>query len=160
MILVLPTPEFIEELHESVLERYPGVRGFLHKNTLKSVIDRPKHFVTYEENCNLHKVCAVIVHTLAKNHPFTDANKRTALLTLLVVYGINGVDLKLDSEVNGELTTLLLWIVQSDPSIDEITAQLQELAEKHAKSGLEKALEGISDFVATVVLIKTSTTKQ
>ncbi len=145
MKLYLPTPEFIEELHEDVLNVFPGKQGILHKEVLQTVIERPKHYVNYQD-CNLHKVCAVMVHTIAQDHPFTDANKRTALLTLIVVYRLNGVSLKYSLEINGEFTTLLLWIVEANPSIEEITLQLQEIVGKYAKSGLEKALERISDI--------------
>lgn len=145
MILYLPTPEFIEELHEDVLRVFPGKQGILHKEVLETIINRPKHYVTYE-NCNLHKVCGVMAHTIAQDHPFTDANKRTALLTLILVYRLNGVSLKYSAEINGEFTTFVLWIVNENPSIDDIAIQLQEIVEKHARSGIEKAIEKIVDF--------------
>lgn len=141
----MSTPEFIEELHKDVLEAFPGVEGVLHPNLLHTVIARPKHYVTYED-CNLHKVCAVMAHTIAQVHPFTDANKRTALLTIIVVYRLNGVSLNYSAEINGEFTTFLLWIVQRNPSVDDIALQLQDIVERHVKSGIEKALESISDF--------------
>lgn len=145
MKLVLPSRKFIEQLHEAVLQNFNGRAGTLHPEVLDTVIARPKHYVTYDD-CNLHKVCAVMVHTIAQDHPFTDANKRTALLTIIFVYQLNGVSLEFNESINGDFTSLLLWIVQEKPTIEEICDELQQIVEKYAKSGLKVALERIIDF--------------
>lgn len=132
-----------------MLKVFPGRPGILHKHVLETVIARPKHYITYEE-CNLHKICGVMLHTIAQDHPFTDANKRTALLTLIVVYRLNGVHLNFTAELNGEFTTFVLWVVEENPSINEVALQLQEIVERHAKSGLSKGLELISDFLTPI----------
>jgi death-on-curing protein len=145
MILKLPSAEYIEELHRAVLKVYPGKEGILHRDVLETIVARPKNYVAYD-NTNLHKVCAVMAHTISQDHPFTDANKRTALLTIISVYRLNGVYLEFTPEINGEFTTFFLWVVQENPTIDEITGQLQDIIEKYAKTGLEAALERIIDF--------------
>lgn len=146
MILLLPSEEYIEGVHEIVLQQYGGKAGVLHKEVLETVVHRPKNFVSYDE-CNLHKVCAVMVHTIAQDHPFTDANKRTALLTAILVYRLNGVHLELGEDINGEFTTLMLWIVNKPaPSIEEIAIQLQDIVERYAKSGIKLALDIITDY--------------
>lgn len=145
MTLKLPTVEYIEKLHEAILEMFPGRAGILHRHVLESAVARPKNYVTYDDT-NLHKVCAVMAHTIAQHHPFTDANKRTALVTVISVYRLNGVYLDFNAEINGDFTTLMLWIVASGPDIDAITVQLQEIVERYAKTGLDAAVERITDF--------------
>jgi death-on-curing protein len=41
----------------------------------------------------LHEKAAVLLESIARNHPLVDGNKRLAWLAVFVFYGLNGVDL-------------------------------------------------------------------
>lgn len=140
MHVVLPTEEFIRQMHEAVIEFSGGRSGELHPSTIKKAVDRPKHYIYYEE-CNFHKVCAVILHTLARKHPFIDGNKRTALAVTIATYRLNGINLDYDQVIQGDFVDLMLWVVNDSPDIDEITEKLTILTNKYAKKSARKALE-------------------
>lgn len=39
---------------------------------------------------DIHHKAAALLHSLIRNHPFVDGNKRTAMLAAIVFYGLNG----------------------------------------------------------------------
>ena len=145
MNIYLPDEEYIKALHDIAIKYFGGRQGVLHRRVLSHVSERPKNYIQYDE-CNLHKICAVILDTIAQEHPFTDGNKRTALLTTISTYRLNGVSLKLEEFLNGEFVSLMLWVVEQRPTVDEIADQLQQIVESYEKVGAEKALETIRDW--------------
>lgn len=58
---------------------------------LESALGRPLHKWTYEQ-AQLPELAAAYAFGIARNHPFVDGNKRTALLALYTFLGLNGVD--------------------------------------------------------------------
>jgi death on curing protein len=42
---------------------------------------------------SLHEKAAVLLESIARNHPLVDGNKRLAWMAIFVFYGLNGVDL-------------------------------------------------------------------
>ena len=40
---------------------------------------------------DINSKAAALLHSLVRNHPFIDGNKRTAVVALLVFYGLNGL---------------------------------------------------------------------
>src|SRR5680860_565828 len=109
MYIVLPTEEFIRDIHDSVIKYYGGREGDLHPSAISLAIERPKHYIYYEE-CNFHTVCAVILHTLARKHPFFDGNKRTALVVTIATYRFNGIELDYEQSLQGDFVDLMLWV--------------------------------------------------
>jgi len=59
---------------------------------LLSALDRHKHHYYYGEP-DLCELAAVYAHGIAKNHPFVDGNKRTALVVSGVFLELNGLKL-------------------------------------------------------------------
>lgn len=57
---------------------------------LESAVLRPQQTVFGEDAYpDLHLKAAALFHSLARNHPFLDGNKRTALVATVVFYGLN-----------------------------------------------------------------------
>lgn len=140
MLVVLPSEEFIRDIHDVVLEYHGGRKGILHHNVLSLAIERPKHYIYYEE-CNLHVVCAVILHTIARKHPFVDGNKRTALVVTIATYKLNKIGLDFKQVDQEEFVELMLWVVQKKPDIMEIAERLTILTNKYALVGAKRALK-------------------
>ncbi len=142
MQILLPSEELIREIHEFVIELTDDEPGDLHPDVITLALERPKHYIDYE-SCNFHTVCAVIIDTLANKHPFLDGNKRTALITTMMTYNLNGIKLDYSRADQDEFVDLMLWIVdpKNRPDISEIAEKLKDLINKYASKGALRALK-------------------
>jgi len=85
---------------------------------------------------------AVVLDTLANKHPFIDGNKRTALVTTISAYRLNGIELSYQHIVQDDFIELMLWVVDRNinKSIDDIVEKLIILINKYATNGAKLAL--------------------
>ena len=133
MSLTYPTVAEVLALHEYVVERgdetEPGVarRGDI-EYALTFVEDG--HFGTAPET--VHEKAAHLMRLLVANHPFVDGNKRTALATVVVFYGLNGYDLDYDGEVRDLLKSFARDERAAD--VDATVAYLRRHAEQTGDS--------------------------
>lgn len=82
--------------HETALQ-FGGREGIINLASVESAIGRP--YVGYYPE--IWKKCAALVQSMAGNHGFTDANKRTTLILLHTLISKSGYELSLletDSE--------------------------------------------------------------
>lgn len=91
----------------------------------------------YDDDCGIHLLCAILLHALATGHAFTEGNKRTALLTILVAYNANNILLNYTHLMNEEYKEIVLWVVTSKPHVKEIAPRLESLANKYIAGLLE-----------------------
>jgi death-on-curing protein len=93
------TPRFLDlaevlEIHFDQIERYGGAAGIRDLPLLLSALGMPEAGIRGEYvHGTLFEVAAAYLFHLAKNHPFLDGNKRTALAAALVFLDLNGVSL-------------------------------------------------------------------
>lgn len=68
------------------------------RGLLSSALDRRKNIAAYEPNADddLSRLAAAYGYGIAKNHPFVDGNKRTALVVAETFLILNGFDLTAD----------------------------------------------------------------
>ena len=83
--------EIIIAIHDEQLAIHGGGAGLRDQGMLASALERPVNKWSYE-NAALPELAAAYAFGLAKNHPFIDGDKRTALLGLYTFLYINGVD--------------------------------------------------------------------
>jgi death-on-curing protein len=58
---------------------------------LEAAVLRPQTTVGGEDAYpDMHTKAGAILHSLARNHPFVDGNKRTAALAMILFYRLNG----------------------------------------------------------------------
>ena len=81
---------YVEWLHDEIVSRVwpgPGVvaRGDVRdRNLLESAVNRPFQSLFGEDAYpGIEKKAAALFHSLVANHPFSDGNKRTAVLALV-----------------------------------------------------------------------------
>ena len=80
MKIALPTEQQIADLHEHVLARHGGLPGSRIGTSLGATLGRIKTNLAYQfEDPSVPQVAAFTVYAFAAGHPFSDANKRTAL---------------------------------------------------------------------------------
>jgi death-on-curing protein len=105
-----------ELLHvaERALGHRPDVRDH---GLLESAAARPRATAFGEDAYrDVHEKAAALLHSLARNHPLIDGNKRLALAATMAFYGMNGYRLAL---TNDEAYTLVMRV--ADGSIDDVT---------------------------------------
>lgn len=72
---------------------------------LGSALARPKTTVFGEDAYpSLELKAAALMHSVIKNHPMVDGNKRTSWFTVTAFLFINGYDLRMDTETALRLT--------------------------------------------------------
>ncbi|PZD95260.1 type II toxin-antitoxin system death-on-curing family toxin [Paenibacillus sambharensis] len=80
-------------INVSMIQRYsPGEQiGVKSTSLLESAVYRPYSSAFGEEaNSTLHEKSAALFESLGQNHPFQNANKRTAFTALVVFLRLNG----------------------------------------------------------------------
>ncbi len=78
-------------LHNQLLARFGGLEGIRDEGLLESALYRPVQKFQYEPNSTLPELAASYSYGIARNHPFFDGNKRSALLAAIVFLEINGM---------------------------------------------------------------------
>lgn len=91
-------------IHADQIRRYGGQTGLRDLTLLQSALGMPE--TTFEGEFlhgTLFEMAAAYLFHVARNHPFVDGNKRTALMCGLVFLGLNGWRLEAESDALYEL---------------------------------------------------------
>ena len=94
-------------LHNQLLARFGGLEGIRDEGLLESALSRPIQKFQYEPKSSLPELAASYSYGIARNHPFFDGNKRSALLAAIVFLEINGLKF-IATEEEAALETLAL----------------------------------------------------
>lgn len=91
-------PEFLEPdvvlfMHDQALREYGGTQGVKSEDLLHSALARPENRWYYADNDapDMATLAAAYAYGIARNHPFNDANKRTAWSCCVLFLRVNGV---------------------------------------------------------------------
>lgn len=91
---------------------------------LESAVLRPQTSVGGQDAYpDIHAKAAAMMHSLIRNHPFVDGNKRTAVLCCAVFYRLNGWKLAADQE---DIVALALDIAEGQIDVASIAKALSE----------------------------------
>ncbi|MDO8487847.1 MAG: type II toxin-antitoxin system death-on-curing family toxin [bacterium] len=114
----------VYEIHAAVVKRAgtkASVRDF---GLLHSAVERPKATYSGQDLYpNTFLKAAALMQSLCLNHPFTDANKRTAWLSTKRFLKINGYHLKPQKL---DAADFMVYVDNSQPDIKEIAKWLKE----------------------------------
>ena len=91
-------------IHADQIRRYGGRPGLRDLGLLQSALAMPE--TTFDGEFlrgTVFEMAAAYLFHLARNHPFVDGNKRTALMSALVFLGLNGKRLDAESGALYEL---------------------------------------------------------
>jgi death-on-curing protein len=83
--------ELVIAVHDEQLREFGGPEGLRDRAMLESALARPINKHAYGET-DLAKLAAAYAFGIARNHPFVDGNKRTALLSIVTFLGLNDID--------------------------------------------------------------------
>jgi death-on-curing protein len=90
--------ELVLVIHDRQLAEHGGREGVHDLNALKSALERPQNLLAYGNTSTLFELAAVLAEGIAKNHPFIDGNKRTALVVAMSFLELNGSESDTDEE--------------------------------------------------------------
>lgn len=121
--------EAILAAHDEQLVEHGGGSGIRDRGLLESALARPLNLHAYGEP-SLPKLAAAYAFGIAKNHPFVDGNKRTALVAAEAFLGLNGIDL---TATDLECVEIFLSLAASDITEEELAAWIDRNSRKRVK---------------------------
>jgi death-on-curing protein len=77
-------------IHDEAIYEFGGLAGIRDAGLLESALDLPRNLLAYEPRVCIFRLAATLCVGIAKNHPFNDGNKRTALLATRAFLYLNG----------------------------------------------------------------------
>jgi death-on-curing protein len=100
-------------IHDEAIYEFGGLPGVRDPGLLESALGRPRNLLVREPGSSLSRLAAVLCMG-AKNRPFNDGNKRTALLATRAFLYLNGY--ALEPRQDDEVATL---VAVADGSLGE-----------------------------------------
>lgn len=125
------TPQQILAIHDQAIKRFGGSHGLRDLRLLESAAGRPQ--ATFGGQ-NLYETifdkAAALMHSLLKNHPFVDGNKRTA-------YSSAGIFLKMNEykliDMHDKSLKFAMLVENNSMSLEEIASWLKKNSKKIQK---------------------------
>jgi death-on-curing protein len=91
--------EAVLAIHERQISEHGGSSGLSDEGLLQSALARPQHLAAYgDPPPDLAALAASYAFGIARNHPFIDGNKRTALVVARTFLLVNGTNLEASQE--------------------------------------------------------------
>ena len=114
--------EVVLALHDEQLAEHGGASGLRDRGLLQSALSRPENLAAYGEP-DVAALAASYAFGLARNHPFTDGNKRTAAVAALLFLSLNGAEFGITEP---ELVVMVLALATGELAEDEVAAWLRD----------------------------------
>jgi death-on-curing protein len=116
-------PEWLDidtvlDFHAEQLSLFGGADGIRDHGLLESALARQLNKFGYGEN-SIAALAAAYGFGIARNHPFIDGNKRTALASMIVFLGLNGMDL----DAPQEAATAMILSLAAGEITEDVLAQ-------------------------------------
>ncbi len=119
-------------LHERLLAEHGGVSGILDEGLLDAALANPRNQLAYRR-ADIFRLAAAYAHSLTQNHPFSDGNKRVAVVASTICMVL--------------MVFLCIAYVQQERGHIRIT-----LLEKYMPARLNIALNIFSDCVSILII--------
>jgi death-on-curing protein len=110
--------DIVVDFHTEQLTLFGGPDGIRDLGLLESALTRPQNKFAYGET-DLAALAAAYGFGIARNHPFVDGNKRTALVSLIVFLNLN----KLDLDAPQEAATAIVLALAAGEIGEEVLAR-------------------------------------
>jgi death on curing protein len=116
------TVAMIVAIHDEQLAIHGGSAGLRDPGLLESALDRPRNKWAYEQAA-LPELAAACGYGIARNHPFIDGNKRTALLAIYTFLGVNDVDFVVPE---ADAAAMILALAAGEVSEDNLARWIKD----------------------------------
>jgi death-on-curing protein len=109
-------PEDAISFHDQQIAMHGGLTGLRDGGLLESALARPQMKAQYGVD-DIGELAAAYGFGLARNHPFLDGNKRTALVVMEAFLVVHGWELKAE---NAEAVALVLALAAGEVSEEQL----------------------------------------
>jgi death-on-curing protein len=110
--------DIVIDFHAEQLALFGGPDGIRDVGLLESALGRPQNKFAYGE-VSLAVLAAANGFGIARNHPFVDGNKRTALASMIVFLNLN----KLDLDASQEAATAIILALAAGEIGEDLLAR-------------------------------------
>lgn len=111
-----PSIEDVIAIHDDIVSEYPDTpSGIQNRGDIEFVLNYIEEGSFGSAPETIHEKACHLLRLLVANHPFVDANKRTALNTTVVFYFLNGYRFEYDTEIR----PILKQFGTDETSVDE-----------------------------------------
>ena len=87
--------ETVIAIHQRQVSEHGGIEGLRDEGLLSSALARPQNLLAHAQpRPDLAALAAAYAYGIARDHPFADGNKRTALVAARTFLLLNGVNLE------------------------------------------------------------------
>jgi death-on-curing protein len=87
--------ETVIAIHQRQVSEHGGIEALRDEGLLSSALARPQNLLAYAQpRPDLAALAAAYAYGIARDHPFVDGNKRTALVAARTFLLLNGVNLE------------------------------------------------------------------
>ena len=83
-------PAVSRAIHDEQLAQHGGAPGVRDEGAFQSAMARPQNLAADDEHADAAALAAAYAYGLARNHPLTDGNRRTALVVCELFLALNG----------------------------------------------------------------------
>jgi death-on-curing protein len=130
-------PEWLDlaivlDFHAEQLALFGGAEGIRDMGLLDSALARPVNKFAYGEH-DLAALAAAYGFGIARNHAFIDGNKRTALASIIVFLGLNGIDLNAPQEA---ATAMILGLAAGEVTEEDLARWISDHCTPLAAPGI------------------------
>ena len=120
--------EAVLAIHERQISEHGGSTGLREEGLLQSALARPQHLLAFgEPPPDGAALAASYAFGIARNHPFIDGNKRTALVVARTLLLLHGSDVEASQE---EKYLTFLRLAEGSLTEEELAAWIRQ----HLKS--------------------------
>ena len=109
-------------VHEAQLAEHGGSAGVRDPGLLASALARPLNLAAYDGEADAAGLAAAYGFGIARNHPFIDGNKRTALVCAELFLALNGYQLQAE---DANCVSTMLALAAGDSPEAEFAAWLR-----------------------------------
>ncbi|MEO8650527.1 MAG: type II toxin-antitoxin system death-on-curing family toxin [Acidobacteriota bacterium] len=110
-------------IHKRQIAEHGGSEDVRDIGLLESALARPENIAAYEPDSDIARLAAAYAFGIAKNHPFIDGNKRTALVATRTFLLLNGFQLSASPQ---EKYLTFLALADGSLSEDELAQWLRK----------------------------------
>lgn len=114
--------EAVLAFHDAQLVEHGGAAGTRDLGALQSALARPLNLIGYSDP-DPAALAAAYAFGIARNHPFTDGNKRTAAVAALTFLFLNGIEFEIGE---AELVVMVLALAAGELSEEAVAAWFRD----------------------------------
>jgi death-on-curing protein len=114
--------DLVLAIHDAHLAEHGGPSGVRDRGLLESALARAQHLAAYGEP-DIAARAAAYAFGIARNHPFVDGNKRTALVALETFLALNGHALAAD---DAACVVIMLRLAAGELEEDALAAWVRQ----------------------------------